>query len=192
MAIISRISVGFVALVPLFVLVGCAVDETKSSGSEIQPSSSTPDPNQQSPDVGFGAAGAAKDDSLTLDEMLTYAIQDEFLAKAQYELAIKEFGTVRPFSNTINAETQHISLLTALFEQRKSLLPVDDSAKYLTAPTDIKAALTICADGEVENIEMYERFLEQNLPADVRGVFEQLKFASENHLRAFQNNLSRY
>ncbi|MPN44592.1 hypothetical protein SDC9_192157 [bioreactor metagenome] len=36
---------------------------------------------------------------------------------------------------------------------------------------------------------MYEQFLEQDLPADVRVVFESLMHASENHLRAFQNRL---
>jgi hypothetical protein len=36
---------------------------------------------------------------------------------------------------------------------------------------------------------MYETFLDQNLPDDVRIVFESLMHASENHLRAFQNRL---
>ena len=39
---------------------------------------------------------------------------------------------------------------------------------------------------EIENIAMYERFLQQELPKDVRQVFESLKNASENHLRAFR------
>jgi hypothetical protein len=45
---------------------------------------------------------------------------------------------------------------------------------------------------EIDNIAMYESFLEKELPADVAGLFAELKRASENHLRAFQNNLSRY
>jgi hypothetical protein len=39
---------------------------------------------------------------------------------------------------------------------------------------------------------MYESFLQEDLPGDVRDLFEQLKRASENHLRAFRNNLNRY
>jgi hypothetical protein len=39
---------------------------------------------------------------------------------------------------------------------------------------------------------MYESFLKQGLPADVRDLFEQLKRASQNHLQAFRNNLNRY
>jgi hypothetical protein len=36
---------------------------------------------------------------------------------------------------------------------------------------------------------MYESFLEQDLPEDVRSVFEKLKAGSESHLLAFQKNV---
>ncbi len=39
---------------------------------------------------------------------------------------------------------------------------------------------------------MYESFLQTSLPEDVRDLFERLQQASENHLRAFRNNLRRY
>jgi hypothetical protein len=39
---------------------------------------------------------------------------------------------------------------------------------------------------------MYESFLQEDLPADVRDLFQRLQSASENHLRAFRNNLNRY
>ena len=44
-------------------------------------------------------------------------------------------------------------------------------------------------NAEVNNIAMYETFLAQELPDNVRAVFESLMRASENHLRAFQNRL---
>ena len=38
--------------------------------------------------ITFGSAGALKDTKLTNTEMLTYAIQDEYLAKAEYDKII--------------------------------------------------------------------------------------------------------
>ena len=59
-------------------------------------------------------------------------------------------------------------------------------------PQDIKTSLEIGVNAEIENIAMYESFLEKDLPEDVRVVFEKLQSASENHLRAFNNGLRRY
>ena len=45
---------------------------------------------------------------------------------------------------------------------------------------------------EVHNIAMYEAFLKQeDLPDDVRAVFEALTRASGNHLRAFEQNANK-
>ncbi|WP_052019584.1 hypothetical protein [Mesobacillus boroniphilus] len=71
----------------------------------------------------FGAKGALKDTSITLDEALVYAIQDEYLAQARYDAVIGKFGNIRPFSNIKAAEQQHISALVSLFQKydKKSL-----------------------------------------------------------------------
>jgi len=55
----------------------------------------------------YGAKGALEQAGqldLTLEEMLRYALQDEYLARAEYELIMKEYGTMRPFSNIMSAE----------------------------------------------------------------------------------------
>ncbi len=45
----------------------------------------------------------------------------------------------------------------------------------------------IGVDAEINNIA---NFLEQELPDDVRTAFEKLKAASENHLAAFEKQVS--
>ena len=55
--------------------------------------------------------------------------------------------------------------------------------------TDLTESYQAGVNAEVNNIAMYETFLDQNLPDNVRVVFESLMHASENHLRAFQNQL---
>jgi hypothetical protein len=140
----------------------------------------------------FGAAGAKSNQEPTFEEMLTYAIQDEYLAHAEYQVIMGEYGTVRPFSNISRAEETHISWLIPLFAKYGFALPEDTAAEHAVLPKDMKTALEIGVQAEIDNIAMYESFLKQDLPQDVRDVFENLKNGSVNHLRAFRNNLGRY
>jgi hypothetical protein len=140
----------------------------------------------------YGARGALSDSDLTLDEMLTYAIQDEYLARSEYEAIIKKYGEVRPFSNIIRAEQTHIDYLLPLFPKYNFVVPEDTSEDHIAVPVDFKTALELGVQAEIDNIAMYERFLTHDLPDDVRIIFERLKKASQNHLGAFKNKLSRY
>jgi hypothetical protein len=121
--------------------------------------------------------------------MLTYALQDERIARTEYQVILDTFGSSRPFSNIIKAEESHIRYLVDLFADHKLALPADTTAKP-AAPKDWAAAIEAGRQAEIDNIAMYDTFLAQNLPADVRQVFEQLKVASQNHLRSFTNNRS--
>jgi hypothetical protein len=140
----------------------------------------------------FGAKGAQQSPDPTLEQMLTYAIQDEYLARAEYSFIINEYGPVRPFSNIIHAEEQHIRMLVPLFTTYGFSVPEDNAAEHIVVPKDLKEALETCVQGEIDNIAMYETFLNKQLPDDVRDVFERLQNASGNHLRAFRNALNRY
>lgn len=140
----------------------------------------------------FGAGAAKTNSDPTLQEMLTYALQDEYLAYTEYLRIIGKHGSIRPFSNIVQAEESHIGLLLPLFENYGYAVPADNSSEYIVVPQDIKTALETGVQAEIDNIAMYESFLEKDIPLDVREVFQRLKSASENHLRAFQNGLKRY
>lgn len=137
-----------------------------------------------------GAKAALADANPDLAAMLTYAIQDERLARAEYRAIIAKFGSVRPFSNIVRAEEAHIGYLEDLFAAHKIALPADGTA-LPAAPRDLATALEDGRQAEIDNIAMYDRFLSRELPADVRQVFEQLKAASQNHLRAFTTSTGR-
>lgn len=147
-------------------------------------------------DAEFGALGAKDKTELSLEQMLSYAIQDEYLARAEYEAIIARHGNVRPFSNIIRAEEQHIRWLLDVYAAHGLQPPADPSAGVIVMPENLKSALETGVQAEIDNIAMYRAFLGDAaaapLPADVQVVFEQLQAASENHLRAFENNLSRY
>jgi hypothetical protein len=116
------------------------------------------------------------------------AIQDEFKAELTYEKVIEDFGSVRPFSNIINAEVRHSEALARLYLARG--IPVPESR---WSPEEIPGFSSLpeaCSAGvvaEIENGEIYEEFMRLDLPADVRMVFENNQRASlQNHLPAFQ------
>lgn len=125
----------------------------------------------------------------TLESMLTYAILDEYLAKATYEEILSVYGDIRPFSKIVIAEQTHIDLLLPLFETYGISIPENNASASVVVPDSIASALATGVDAEKANIAMYETFLSQtNLPDDVRTVFESLKAASEKHLNAFSRD----
>lgn len=144
------------------------------------------------PPANSNLVGAKADTQLTLEDMLTYAIQDEYLARARYSLVVEKFGEQRPFVNIISAEETHISHLKPLFTKYNVALPTDNSKDYVKVQTSIKESLEAGVQGEIENIAMYERFLNENVPSDIKKVFTLLRNASQNHLQAFQNALKFY
>lgn len=137
-------------------------------------------------DEGYGARGAVKAAQPTVQEMLQFAIQDEYLARAQYTAVMDAFGKVRPFSNIVQSEEQHIALLKPLFTDRGWDVPADESKPHVVVPNTFAEALQIGQQAEVDNIAMYEQFLRQpDLPDDVKAVLERLLAASKRHLQAF-------
>jgi hypothetical protein len=140
----------------------------------------------------IGAKAAKKDPDPGIEQMLLYAIQDEYLARAEYYEVIDRFGSVRPFSNIVKSEETHVGMLIPLFKKYGFTVPEDTYASHVVVPEDLKLALEIGVQAEIDNIAMYESFLSHDLPEDVRIAFERLKAASENHLGAFRNGLSHY
>ena len=138
----------------------------------------------------YGHIGAANDTEYTLEEMLQYAIQDEYLALSEYEYIITNLGADRPFSNIMKAEQSHIDAIELLYNTYGISIPVVDPSSLLYLPVSVEEALTIGVQAEIDNIAMYEAFLSQDLPDDVRITFENLQKASESHLSAFENNLN--
>lgn len=140
-------------------------------------------------ETGFGAAALSEGKTYTVDDMLTYAIQDEFLAQAEYKVIMDAYGAQRPFVNIMKAEGAHVRRLLPLFSAFSVPVPQDTALEHTVKPESLQAAYEAGVTAEVHNIAMYESFLKQdNLPDDVRGVFEALMRASQNHLRAFEQN----
>ncbi len=182
-----------VAAMVLFIFSSC-VPETAEASSDKDIHAVTADDSiqedsatlQEESTEGYGAKGAMQSDGYTLEEMLSYAIQDEYLARQEYESIMDEYGAIRPFSNIIRAEETHIELLKELYEVYELSIPEDTSKDYVMVPENLADTYPIGVQAEIDNIAMYEIFLEQDLPDDVKEVFIELRDASKNHLVAFE------
>jgi hypothetical protein len=141
----------------------------------------------------FGSLGALTQTSFTLEEMLVYAIQDEYAARTEYDYILSNFDVTTPFSNIIQSEETHISMLLPLFETYQIDVPQDTSLDHMILLEDLESTFATGVVAEEYNIAMYNLFLEQDdLPSDVRDVFIYLRDASLNHLDAFTKNLNKY
>jgi len=125
----------------------------------------------------------------SVEEMLLYAIQSEYLAQAEYDAIITNLGAVKPFTNIVLAEGTHIEMLETLFAAYGLTLPENTAASQVVIPESISQAISTGIESEQAVIAIYEQFLSQtNLPDDVRSTFEYLLQASVNHLTAFQKD----
>jgi len=123
---------------------------------------------------------------------LVEAIEDEYKARAFYEAVINKFGSVRPFSNIVNAEARHAQRLAALLIKYGMPVPPDTFTGTIETPDSLKTACKISIDGEIENLKMYDRFLSFVQEPDISAAFSQLRDASANrHLPAFERCYSR-
>ncbi len=148
-------------------------------------------------EAALGAKAAAMNPEPSIAEMLRYAIEDEFLARAEYELIMRKFGSQRPFSNIIKAEESHIAWLRDAYAAAALVPPRDESASQVIAPATLKESFQAGIQAEIDNIAMYDSFLASGLlgkseNAALKALFTRLRDASKNHLAAFQNALGRY
>ena len=123
-----------------------------------------------------------------LEKALVEALQDEYKARATYNIVISKFGQIRPFVNIIDSEQRHIQALITLFRKYNFSITADEWGDKIKPPASILEACEKGVQGEIENREMYQRLLNltQEYP-DVQRVFLNLQRASqENHLPAFQ------
>ena len=145
----------------------------------------------------WGAAAAKADSNLSVDDMLIYAIQDEFAAQAEYIAIQAMFGEMRPFSNIEQSEQSHIGWLTEQFAAYRKPLPANTAKDHVVTPDTLKRAYEIGVQAEIDNIAMYDAFLATPLMTQaankaLRDVFVRLRDASKNHLSSFQRQLGKY
>jgi len=141
--------------------------------------------------AGYGAKGALADPDLTINDMLMYAVQDEYLAHGEYAAIIAKFGSQKPYTNIMKSEETHLAYLKEVYLAYGLDFPADTSASHIVVPADLLEAAETGVQAEIDNIAMYELFLTYDLPENVYEVFSALKSGSDNHLLAFQTQVDK-
>ena len=139
----------------------------------------------------YGAQGALAATDLTLEQMLAFAVQDEFIARLEYQEIMTAFSVQAPYANIMRSEESHLELLRGIYASRGEEFPADTAAERLVIPASLLEAAQTGVQAEIDNIAMYDRFLTYDLPADVVAVFTELRNGSVNHLNAFEAQVNR-
>jgi hypothetical protein len=136
----------------------------------------------------------------SLEEMLTFIVQEEKLAHDLY-VQLAQTSGARQFSNIVNSEATHISLVQGLLTYYNIVDPTialaegefldqDLQALYdnllVSGSVDRAGAMAAGIAVEEKDIADIEAMLATNLPSDVASVLERLLSGSQNHLVAFQ------
>ena len=136
-----------------------------------------------------GSKGVLADTKYSLEDMLVYAIEDEYMANAEYDAIMEKYGVQPPFSNIARSEENQIYQLEQLLKKYKVTLPNKDWSSLVMLPDSLEDCYKVGITTEENNIAMYEKFLKEDLPKDVKIVFENLAETSKRHLYAYENAL---
>ena len=121
------------------------------------------------------------------------ALDDEYKAWATYDQVIEDFGLVRPFSNIRESESRHIDALLQIFSDFGLNPPETTWVGRSPRFDSIAAACAAAVQGEIENVELYERIIAGAKCPDLLAVFRNLHEASQQrHLPAFRRCLNRH
>jgi hypothetical protein len=186
-----------IASILTFTVVGCSSnDNANKINGETNEVSEISTENLTAEDFeltleGYGAKGALSDKDLSIADMLMYAAQDEYLARAEYAAIIEKFDVTRPYSNIMKSEETHLDYLEDIYAKYKMEFPLDEAKEKLVIPNDLLEAAKVGVQAEIDNIAMYEKFLSYDLSEDIENVFNSLMKGSVNHLNAFQNQVEK-
>ena len=119
---------------------------------------------------------------------MALTLQDEYHAENIYQRVLADFGQVFPFSRIVNAEQRHSAAIARLYRNRSLEVPTSDwNLGNVPRFDSVQAACAAAVQAEIDNIALYDTFLDMELPTDVRNVFTNNRAASlHNHLPAFE------
>jgi hypothetical protein len=205
---------GTIALVlaSSLLLSGCATQDTNvvASGEATPSASSTAStsasPAAQTPEITSAPKAPVIDKGIaTADataEQLVYLIEEEKLAYDVYSAMFELWGS-KVFGNILKSESNHQSQVLAIMKNRdiadprSSTAGVFNNAELQTLYNELvakgsKSAVDAYEVGvaiEVLDIDDLTKMLATAKDADVIAMMENLRKGSENHLRAFNNQL---
>jgi hypothetical protein len=111
----------------------------------------------------------------------------EYAAFAMYDAVIEKFGDVEPYISIRDAEQNHINALTRQLERAGVVVPANPYVGQVAAPESLLEAAIAWAQGEIDNVLLYDNLLAQTTDQNLVRVFTNLRRASNDiHLPMFE------
>ncbi len=167
---------------------GCSVAAPTPTVTQTPTPSATPNPAALTDIVEQmkELAPAAGTDAAVAWDALT-GPDGEYAAAASYQAVLDKFGQVEPYATILGAELKHINALTRQLERAGVAVPANPYLGNLEAPENLEAAAKAWAEGEILNIEMYDKLLTQTSDSNLTRVLTNLRRSSqESHLPMFE------
>lgn len=144
----------------------------------------SPTPVASAPSVEIIVAGMT-DEQIAWEALMS--ADGEYAAAASYQAVIDEFGPVEPYTTILAAELRHIDALIRQLENMGATVPDNPYIGEIAAPADLAAAAAAWAEGEILNVEMYDRLIAEADGSSLVRVLTNLRRSSlESHLPSFE------
>lgn len=184
-----------IALVSVATLAGCTSStEAEPSASPSVSASAAPTPPVPTAsavpiaptiDITTGAPAAGTDAALAWEALM--GPDGEYAAAASYLAVLDHYGQVEPYASIYRQELNHIDALVRQLDRFGIAAPANPYLGVIAAPADLQSAAEAWAEGEILNVELYDRLIAASTDSRLTGVFENLRSASlDRHLPLFQ------
>ena len=183
-----------IALITGLVLSGCASDAEQTVLEETQASTSTTEnldsnadeQEAEVSDIVIPQGVGEGTDAYLLWEALMGA-DGEYAALASYQAVLDEYGDVEPYATIMAAEARHADALIRQLDRLGVVAPENPYLGDISAPADLQTAAAAWAEGEVQNVELYDQLIADAESDQVIKVLNNLRSASlDSHLPAFE------
>ena len=133
----------------------------------------------------LATSGFLTDERIILEALM--GPEGEYAAAASYLAVLEEFGDVEPYATIYEAELRHADALVNQLERIGAEVPENPYIGQIAAPADLQAAAQAWAEGEVANVELYDKLLSLTDDPQLVKVLNNLRSASlDSHLPAFE------
>lgn len=133
----------------------------------------------------LATSGFLTDEQIILEALM--GPEGEYAAAASYLAVLEEFGDVEPYATIYEAELRHADALVNQLERIGAEVPENPYIGQIAAPADLQAAAQAWAEGEVANVELYDKLLSLTDDPQLVKVLNNLRSASlDSHLPAFE------
>jgi len=184
-------------LVVALTLGGCAPapEAVPARDATLTPADSSTSVPEAAPGIAAPAAPAAtalpagvdpdSDAALAWEALLSPV--GEYAAAASYLAVLDRFGEVEPYATILEGELRHIDALTRQLDRAGIEAPDNPYIALVVAPNNLQTAAEAWAEGEIDNVALYDELLDRADDSRLVAVLGNLRRASlESHLPLFE------